>query len=423
MDIISVLGDFFLWLGSLQGWVLIPIFLFIFGVVAGVGIKRSLRGAVLVGIGLLGLMTVVISIFAPNIMPVVGEFGQAIGKPLEIADAGVFTLLTVVWGSAIAVFFIPVGFLVNIAMIAGHLTDTLDADLLNYWVWGITGVVIWILTGSMFWGVVGFVINEIIILKIADFTAHRVQKNFNMPGVSIPHGNAALWPPIGVPMEWVYNHIPGLRGWKLNPESFRKRFGILGEPWFIGLVIGLILGIVVWWPVEKILTLMIALAGVMVLFPRMVGVMMEGLVPLAEGIREWGKKVFKREIHVGLDAAVLIGFPEVITVGIILIPIVLGLALVLPGNHVLPLADLAIATPFLVCICMAYHRGNILRGVITGTIIFAVALYICGDLAPVFTEAGAMGGLEIEGTWTSVGAGSNWITWILAKIANLFGFI
>lgn len=419
---LEIIGNFFRWLSSLQGWVLIPIFLFIFGLIAGVGLKESIKSSVLAGIGLLGLMTIISFVFAPYIMPVVGEFGQVIGKEFTVADAGVFSLLTVTWGAPLAIFYIPVGFAVNLLMLWAGLTKTLDADLLNYWCWGTAGIVIWIMTDSYLLGMVAFVINEIIILKIADISTDSVQPHFNLPNISISHGGAGLFAPVGILLEWVYERIPGFKDWKLDPESIRKRIGIFGEPWFIGMILGLIFGIASRWPVDKILTLAVALAGVMVLLPRMVGVMMEGLIPLAEGIRNWGSKIFKKEINVGIDAAVLVGFPDVLTVGIILIPIVLGLAIILPGNKVLPLADLAIATPFLISMCMAYHRGNVVRGIITGIVVFTIALYVSGALAPAYTAAGIKYGMDIVGKWTSVGQGGNWIAWIMAKITELFGF-
>jgi PTS system galactitol-specific IIC component len=114
----------------------------------------------------------------------------------------------------------------------------------------------------------------------------------------------------------------------------------------------------------------------------------------------------------------------VLAVGIVLVPIVVGLALILPGNHVMPLADLAIATPFLVTMVMPFCRGNVVRGIIAGTIVFAIALYIAGDLAPAYTAAGAAINLNVPAgtTWTSIGAGSNWFAWIFYKILQLLGY-
>lgn len=94
-------------------------------------------------------------------------------------------------------------------------------------------------------------------------------------------------------------------------------------------------------------TLMITVAAIMVLFPRMIRLIVEGLMPISDGARKFFQKHFKgREVFIGLDTAVTLGHPTTIAVGLLLIPIMLILASILPGNKVLPLADLPVA-PFL----------------------------------------------------------------------------
>lgn len=410
------------WIGSLQSFVLVPVSVLILSLLAGVKFGRAFKSAVLIGVGLIGLSATV-NIFAGGVMPVTGQIIARWGGHLSVVDAGVFTLLRVVWGSAIAVFFIPVGVGVNLLLLALGLSKTLDVDILNYWVWGITAVAIYAITNSIPLALAGFAINEIIILKIADWTAPKIQEHYNLPGISIPHGNAALWPPLAAPLGWLLERIPGLRSINLSPDSIQKRFGTYGEPVILGLFLGLLFGLLGRLPVKDILATGVTVAAVLVLFPKMVSVLMEGLLPISEAVRERLATRFKREINIGLDAAVLVGYPEVLATGMVLIPIILGLALILPGNKVLPVADLAIAAPFLVSMCMPFlKRGNILFGIIAGALIFTVSLYVAGDLAPVFTAAGQATGLGAEGLWTSVGAGSNWITWVLVKLVHLIGY-
>lgn len=50
------------------------------------------------------------------------------------------------------------------------------------------------------------------------------------------------------------------------------------------------------------------MVAVMVLMPRMVKILMEGLMPVSESARTWLNKRFgDREIYIGLDAAVALG--------------------------------------------------------------------------------------------------------------------
>jgi PTS system galactitol-specific IIC component len=409
---------------SLPSAVMVPLAILLIALISGMRFGKAFRSAVLIGAGLVGF-NVMFNIFASNFGPAVGAFVQSTGIQLDVSDLGVFSLLSATWGSPIAIWFIPVGVVVNLLLLMLKGTKTLDADILNYWTWGITAVVVYTLTGSVLLAMIGFALNEILILLIGDWTAPKIDEHFEMPGISIPHGNAALWPPIGIATNWIIERIPGLRDLDADPETISERFGVIGEPVTIGTVLGAAIGILARQPWGSVLNLAITLAAVMLIFPRMLKLLMEGLGPIAEHLREFMKRRFNRDVYIGLDAAVLIGFPDVLAVGMLLIPIVMGLALILPGNRVLPLADLAIATPFLICMCMPFlKRGNIVRGLIAGTIVFIIALYVAGDLAPIYTAAGNAIGMEVpEGVvWTSIGAGSHWFAWIVAKLLGLFGF-
>jgi galactitol PTS system EIIC component len=409
---------------SLSSFVMLPIAILILSLISGMKLSKAFRSSVLIGVGLLGLTTMV-NLFASTLAPVVTSFVSNTGVDLNISDLGVFTLLTATWGSPIAIWFIPVGLLVNIVLLALKWTKTLDADILNYWTWGITAIVVYTLTDNVWLAMLGFALNEILILFIADKTAPIVAEHFGIEGTSVPHGNAGLWPPVGIAINWILDKIPGLNNLDADAETIQRKFGVIGEPVFIGVFLGAILGIFAKLPWTNVLTVSVVLAGVMIIFPRMLNIMMEGLRPISEQVRNFMKERFNRDVYIGLDAAILIGFPDVLSVGILLIPILIILALVLPGNHVLPLADLAIATPFLMTLVMPFcKKGNIIRGLIAGTVIFALTLYISGDLAPIFTAAGRASNMDVDPNvvWTSIGAGSNWFSWIIAKLLGLMGY-
>lgn len=88
----------------------------------------------------------------------------------------------------------------------------------------------------------------------------------------------------------------------------------------------------------KVLMLAVQMAAVMLLIPRIIAIFMEGLTPVSEAARTFMQKRFAgREFYVGLDSAILIGHPITIATGILLIPITLLLAAILPGNTTLPL--------------------------------------------------------------------------------------
>ena len=57
----------------------------------------------------------------------------------------------------------------------------------------------------------------------------------------------------------------------------KERFGIFGEPVLIGFIIGAVIGLLAGQPFGEILALGINMAAVMVLLPRMVSLLVEGL--------------------------------------------------------------------------------------------------------------------------------------------------
>ena len=87
-------------------------------------------------------------------------------------------------------------------------------------------------------------------------------------------------------------------------------------------------------------------------------------MPVSESARTWLNKRFgEREIYIGLDAAVALGHPAVISTALILVPITVLLAVIFTRNQVLPFGDLA-TIPFVVAFIVGAARGNIIHSVI-----------------------------------------------------------
>ena len=145
-------------------------------------------------------------------------------------------------------------------------------------------------------------------------------------------------------------------------------------------------------------------------------------MPVSESARTWLNKRFgEREIYIGLDAAVALGHPAVISTALILVPITVLLAVILPGNQVLPFGDLA-TIPFVVAFIVGAARGNIIHSVIVGTIMIAISLYIATDVAPIFRYGeryectNAKGSSEIS----SIDQGGNIVNYLIFKLFSLF---
>jgi PTS system galactitol-specific IIC component len=127
---------------------------------------------------------------------------------------------------------------------------------------------------------------------------------------------------------------------------------------------------------------------------------------------------------IGLDAAVVIGHPANMAVALLCVPISLLLAVVLPGNRMLPFGDLA-ALPFYVLWGVAAARGNMVRGLINAVITIAFILWIGTSLGPLTTELARAAGYRPEGIggaaaqyqqWSGVALGSHVIPWIVLQL-------
>jgi hypothetical protein len=195
-------------------------------------------------------------------------------------------------------------------------------------------------------------------------------------------------------LNWVLDRVPGVKKWDVDPDTVQRRFGpTFGDPMVLGLLIGIVLGILGFLPpmlaggsftvfLVSTLGLGINLAAVMFLLPRMVSILMEGLIPISESAREFMQaRASGREVYIGLDSAILIGHPAVISSALILVPIAILLSVILPGNRVLLFADLAVI-PFVLAILGPICRGNIVRIVIIGTVILTAGFYFGNAIAP-----------------------------------------
>lgn len=217
--------------------------------------------------------------------------------------------------------------------------------------------------------------------------------------------------------------VPGLNKLDADPETIQKRFGAFGESIFVGLILGLGIGVLAGYKPGDIINLGMSMAAVMVLMPRMVKILMEGLMPVSESARTWLNKRFgEREIYIGLDAAVALGHPAVISTALILVPITVLLAVILPGNQVLPFGDLA-TIPFVVAFIVGAARGNIIHSVIVGTIMIAISLYIATDVAPIFTDMAKGTNVQMpkgSSEISSIDQGGNIVNYLIFKLFSLF---
>lgn len=417
---------------GLGATVLLPIIIFIIAVVLGARPGKAFRAGVTIGVAFIGI-NLVIGLMWTNLSEVAQAIATNTGVTRDIVDVGWPSSAAIAFGSQVGLWIIPIGIAVNVVMLLGGLTRTLNVDVWNFWHFAFVGSLVVAATNSLGMGLAAAAIIAVICLIFADWSAKAVQRFYGLPGVSVPHLLSVQILPIAVAVNWVIDRIPGLRDIDLSTDHIQERLGVLGEPVVLGLVIGMVLGTIGFWNpddvagmITKVLKTGINLAAVMLLLPRMVKILMEGLIPVSEAARDFvQKRAGSRQINIGLDSAILIGHPAAISSSLLLVPIAIFLSVVLPGNRVILFADLAVI-PFVVALAAPIVRGNVLRMVIIGTVTLGLGFYMAGALAPLFTKAAVSSGFAMpEGASqiTAIGDGFVWLVWATLELVQVFGIL
>jgi len=424
MDFVTIVLNIKNFLFNLGASLLLPIVITILGLIFGQKFRTSLRAGLTLGAGFISL-NLVISLLINNMVPVANALVENTGANLDIFDVGWGVAGAIAWGTTAGSLVILVCLGTNIVMLALKLTKTLNVDIWNFWNQAFTAAGCYIASGSLAWGLVEAAIHTVYELWIADITAKDVQEFYNLPGISIPHGWAVSSVPIIAGVNWVFDRIPGVKDIHWDESNIREKWGIFGEPLFLGVLLGIVVGAIggMWKTPAALLTLGITVGTAMILIPKIIGFFMEALTPIAESAKTFMEKKFGgREFYIGLDSAVLIGHPVTVAAGIIMIPIVLGLALILPGNRVLPFGDLA-ATFYFVAMVPFMSKGNLFRSIVCGTVIFVVVLYACTSFGSSLTQMATSIGYAIpEGAVEITGlSAGNWVSAVLFQIGKLIG--
>jgi galactitol PTS system EIIC component len=406
---------------DLGATVILPVAIFLLGLFFGQKPGKAFRSGLTIGVAFVGIF-LVIDLLVLNLGPAAQGMVDRLGVELNVIDVGWPASSSIAWASVVAAFIIPLGLVVNVIMLLTKTTKTMNVDIWNFWHYTFMAAMVYAISDSIVQGLIAAVLFQIICLKVADWTAPMMSEFYELPGVSIATGSTISYAP-GIFLVKGLQKVPGIKNWNSDPETIQKRFGIFGESIFIGLFLGAAIGALAGYSVGDVIEIGMAMAAVMVLMPRMVKILMEGLMPVSESAREWLNKRFgDREILIGLDAAVALGHPAVISTALILVPITVVLAVILPGNAVLPFGDLA-TIPFIVAFIVGAARGNIVHSVIVGTVMIAISLYIATDVAPMFTQMAENTDFNMpEGSAqiSSIDQGGNIVNYVIYKLFSLF---
>lgn len=375
---------------SLGASVMMPVIFTIIGLCIGMKFGKALLSGLYVGVGFVGL-GIVTALLTTNFSDPLTAISQIYHLQLNAFDMGWPAAAAVAYNTAVGALIIPICLGVNFLMLITKTTRTVNIDLWNYWHFAFIGAVVYfVFDQSLLWGYFAAIVCYIVTLVMADLTARKFQGYYgNLDGISIPQPFCQSFVPFTLCVNWLLEKIPGFNRLDIDADGLKKKFGVLGEPLVLGVIVGALIGLVAHLEVKKVLFLGVTMGAVMELIPRITKLFIDGLMPISEKTKQLVDRRFHgKQVFIGMSPALVIGHPTALVCTLLLIPTYLVLAVVLPGNQFLPLASLA-GLFYLFPMMLPYTNGNVVRTFITGAVALTVGLWFVTDMAPAFTEAAA----------------------------------
>lgn len=420
----EILLKFFQEFMNMGASVLLPFVIAILGIFFGMKIGRAIKAGLLVGIGFQGLV-LAINLLISSVTPAM-EYYKALGKGYDTLEIGFAALGAASWTTPFAVLVIPTIIIVNLVMVRLKLTKVLNVDIWNFMHFLVPGALAYSLTKNAVLGFAVALICGIVVLFFAQWVAEPWQEFFGLDGTTCTCLSYVAWAyPICYLLNKIIDKIPGLNKLDVDMSKLGNKLGILGDPAVIGIFAGVFLGVITKQSPSEILTMAMGVAAAMVLVPRMVSIMMEGLSPLGQAASEYmHKKVGEdADIYIGMDIALGLGDPACITCTAIMIPVTVLLVFLVPGMRFFPLsllAEVCYMTPMVVL----SSKGNLVRSLIGMTLIMYMTLFLANLFIPEATQMMSVTNINFAGTVTASHFGwnpGNVIVSIIHRIAMMIG--
>jgi len=390
-DLTHLLAEFF----SYKAYVMLPIIMLVIALGVRVPLRRALLSTVTLAAGFAGVF-IAFNFFVANISPAVQQLSTLRGLNFLVLDVGWPPLAAITWASPLAAISIPVILAVNLLMLAMGWTRTIYIDVWNYWHFALLGALVMTLSGSIWVGLLATTMLAVYCFKLVEWTAPDVEREMGMVGISASPISVNGIAPFTACVDWLLDRMPVLKDIDYNPEQLGKAkaddstigwLEILSEPMVIGLLMGLVLAMAAGYDTKESLELGVHIAAVMFLLPRSAGLIGEAMVPITTALRDQVTRYFphRKNLIVAIDTGFLMHHKSVVVTGLILMALAIMVALVLPGNQVLPLGDL----PNLISvmsISVLMLRGNVFRAVLAGIPVVITFLLISSSMAPLITD-------------------------------------
>lgn len=381
--------------------VVVPVVLFLLNIIMKVPVGKAFRSGLHAGIGLTGF-NLLIGGYTPIVTPVVQRMVSITGVNLNSLDTGWQATSIVAYSTQAGMIFLGLGLLLQVVLFLLKVTNVFfPSDLWNNYSYMLWGSMLYFATGNMLLAIVLMILINLYTMLFSEALSRRWSTYYGYPKATIVASHALGSFPIAVAMNALLNKL-GAHKVKFNTESLQRKLGLLGEPTSIGFILGLLLGIAgnltrlntmeAW---GESLTVGVATATVMAVFPKIADLFASAFTSITEASQQSAQsKEDGREWVLGINDAAGYGEPATIMTGLLLIPIIVVLSIILPGNQALPLVDL-VAIPYMIQAIVSVSNGNIFKSLITGTVYLIMGLYLVTFVSPIFTEVALEVGINI----------------------------
>ena len=383
--------------------IVVPFIIFLIALIMKVKPAKAFMSAMYAGVALEGF-TLIIGAYTPIIAPLVermsGVMSGITGVQLNTFDVGWQATSVVAFATSAGMIYLGLGILLQTVLFVVKWTNIFQpSDLWNNYSYIVWGAMVIYATDSFLLGIACMVLLNLYSLLISELVAKRWSDYYGYPNctiIAMHNVEPAIFAIVADP---IFNFL-GLNKVKINADSIGQKLGFIGEPMTLGFLIGLGIGVLgnlalldtfAGW--GSTLQCAIATAAIMAIVPKVASMFAQAFAPITEAARAFMKSD-EREWYIAVNDAVGYGESTTLTSGLLLIPIMIVIAVILPGNQVLPVVDL-LAIPYMVQGLVAVYRGNMAKILLGGAIWFSVGLLMCTYTAPLFTDVARSAGFAI----------------------------
>ncbi len=401
---------------------LLPFVIMILGLIFRMKIGPALKAGLFVGIGFSGL-NLVVGLLTTTIQPI-SDYYSKMGKGFTTLDLGFAASGAASWTVPFAPIAVPLIVAANFILIFIFKRKVLNVDIWNYIHFLIPGALVYGLFGSVALGIIVTVACSIISVLVAEIIAPKWQEFFGLEGTTCSTFSFITFM---YPLSWLVNKIfdaiPGLKDVDVDMDWLESKLGVFGESCFVGLIVGVFLGVITKQPIEIILQTGMGISAVLILIPRMVSIMMEGITPIGNAASAFMRKHMGEdaELWIGMDVALGLGDPACVTCTAICIPITIAFAFIIPNMTYFPIGVLTIVC-YTTVFCVMASNGNLIRSLVCSILSMFIIVFCANYFVPEATAFFNVTGLDLGGKMATDGFfGFNLADIIICIIHRLIG--